>query len=127
MKWSYKIFKLFGIPIKIHFSFILVIGLLLYFFISSGAGTFFFSLIWIIAIFSVVVAHELTHSLVGRIFGYQVQDITLLPIGGMARMKDIPEKPIPEILVAVSGPMMNVVLGILGLIIFGCDYLKKDN
>ncbi|MDD3626412.1 MAG: site-2 protease family protein [bacterium] len=118
MKWSYKIFQVAKIPIKIHLSFLLVLAILLYFLITSGFGSFLFSVFWIIAIFAVVIIHELTHSLVGKLFGYEVQDITLLPIGGMARMKEIPEKPLAEILVAVSGPMINVVIGVIGSIIF---------
>ena len=124
MKWSFKIFKIFGIPIKVHISFLLLIFVLLYFFVSSGLGSFLFSLFWIIAIFTVVILHELAHSIVGRLFGYKVEDITLLPIGGMARMKDIPEKPIAEILVAVSGPMINIIIGLLGLLVFSLIYGK---
>lgn len=128
MKWSVKLFKIFGIPVKIHYSFFLLVIVLLYFFVSSGLGSLLFSLVWIIAIFAVVLVHELTHSIVGRYFGYQVKNITLLPIGGVAQMKEIPEKPIAEIIVAASGPLINIVIGIIALIaallIYGEDFIN---
>ena len=64
----------------------------------------------VVVLFLCVVAHEYGHSLVAQRMGIEVQDITLLPIGGLARMKSMPERPIDEVKVAVAGPLVNVVL-----------------
>src|SRR5919112_4170640 len=85
MGGSIKIGRAFGIDVKVHWSFFLLL--------------LFFGLL-----------HEYGHSLVAIRLGSEVQDITLLPIGGLARMKSLPERPIDEGRVAVAGPLVNVVL-----------------
>ena len=102
MKGSIRLFKIFGISINIHVTFLLLLLL----FLSGGikwlcliAGVFFF-----------VTLHELCHSLVARRFGIQVQEITLLPIGGVASMTSMPEKPIQEFLISVVGPLFNLAV-----------------
>lgn len=109
---SLKVGRAFGIDVKVHWTFFL---LLVFFAYLSYANTqslvnALITIGIIVALFLCVVAHEYGHSLVAQRMGIEVQDITLLPIGGLARMKSMPERPIDEVKVAVAGPLVNVVL-----------------
>ena len=108
MSWSLKIGKLFGIDIKVHFTFLLILiwGAFNY----GGSAGPLYGVVVILALFTLVVLHELGHSLAAMGYGIPVKDITLLPIGGVARLERMPEKPIQELVVAVAGPAVNVVL-----------------
>lgn len=116
MKWSYSLGRVFGIRIAVHVSFVLVLAWTgwLGWQEQGAAGA-----VWAVALtgllFLCVVLHELGHSVVAQAFGIPVKSITLLPIGGVAAMARIPERPIQEFLIAVAGPMVNVV--IVGLIL----------
>lgn len=112
MRWSWRVARVFGIDINVHGTFLLLLlwvtisdliqsGTLF----SAGARTFF-----VLAIFGTVVLHELGHALTARRFGIRTRDITLFPIGGVARLERMPEKPFQELLVALAGPAVNVVL-----------------
>jgi Zn-dependent protease len=111
MNWSFKIGKLFGIDIKVHLTFLLILvwGAFNY----GGSGGPLYGLIVTLALFTLVVLHELGHSLAARWYGIPVQDITLLPIGGVARLERMPTRPIQELVVALAGPAVNVVLAAL--------------
>jgi len=112
MRWSWQVAKVAGIPVRVHATFALFI---IWIFVASltggqglgraaqGSGT-------ILAIFACVVLHELGHALTARRFGVKTRDITLLPIGGVARLERIPEKPFQEIAIALAGPAVNVVI-----------------
>ena len=105
MKGSLDIGRLFGIPVRLHWTFVLVLyGLLL---ISQSPGQI---LLLILALGSAVLLHELGHCLMARHFGVSVIDITFWPLGGMARMSGMPEEPRIEGYVAVAGPAVNFVL-----------------
>ncbi|HLL58021.1 MAG TPA: site-2 protease family protein, partial [Rubrobacteraceae bacterium] len=112
MGGSFKIGRAFGIDIKVHWTFFL---LLIFFaflgFQESGnvLGGVVTALV-IVALFFCVLLHEFGHSLVAQRFGIEVPDITLLPIGGLARLKSLPEKPWDEVKIALAGPLVNVVL-----------------
>jgi len=116
MKWSLKIGEVSGIDIKIHFTFVFVIiwaaaqgagG-------RGGIGGALFAALSILLLFVCITLHELGHSLVARRLGIRVRDITLLPIGGLARLEALPQKPFHELLIALSGPAVNFAL-VLGL------------
>jgi len=110
----------FGIPVRIHFTFPLILlafGAEAYF--SAGPVAAARAVLLIMAVFVCVVLHEFGHSLQVRRYGIVVRDIILLPIGGLARAERIPENPWQEIVVAISGPLVNFALAALfTLIIF---------
>ena len=124
MKNSINLGKIFGIDLKISITFLF---LLLWVALSSllnGAslGVALTELLFIIALFVLVILHELGHALTAKRFGINTQDITLLPIGGLARLEKMPEDPKQEFLVAIAGPMVNLFIGgllFLGLLITG--------
>jgi Zn-dependent protease len=111
MKWSLNIGKIFGINFRIHITFFL---LLFFIFISvlneGGFGKAVLSVLFICAIFVCVVIHEVGHSLFARRFGKHPQSITLLPIGGIAAIEEIPEKPGQEIAMSIVGPFINLII-----------------
>jgi Zn-dependent protease/CBS domain-containing protein len=113
MKWSFKIGSIFGIPLNLHITFILLL-ILVYFVGGSviGAGGLA-GVTFVVLVFASVVFHELSHSLVARHFGIKVTDITLLPIGGVSRMAETPDKPIEEVLIAIAGPASSFLLAFL--------------
>lgn len=128
MSWSFKIGKLFGIDLKVHvtFALILIWGALNY----GGSAGPLYGILVTLALFALVVLHELGHSLAAMWYGIPVRDITLLPIGGVARLERMPEKPIQELVVALAGPAVNVVLAamllpvVLGLSVFQANTLS---
>lgn len=112
MKWSFRLGSILGIPLKVHITFLLL--LLLVFFVGDrfiGIGGLR-GLIFVSLIFASVVFHELSHAMVARHYGINVVDITLLPIGGVARMPTTPEDPRQEILISAAGPAASLVLAI---------------
>ncbi len=115
MRTSLKVFTWFKIPVYIHWSFVLIF--LYIFWMSSdqpmGLMDYFWQTLTIVALFACVLLHEFGHSLMARRFGVETQDIILTPIGGIARLERMPEKPKQELLVAIAGPAVNVVIAIL--------------
>lgn len=109
-----KIGSPFGIGVHVHWSFLILLGIIGLSSLSSGgvAGAVF-SITLIVALFTCVVLHELGHSLAARAFGIQTRHITLYPIGGVAQLERMPRKPHQELLIAVAGPAVNVVIAIL--------------
>jgi len=111
MRSSVNIGRIFGIKFEIHVTFFLLLAVM--FFSDWGqrglAGAAV-STLFLCAIFVCVVIHELGHSLVARRFGKQARSITLLPIGGVASLDSIPEKPSQEIAMAIVGPLINLVI-----------------
>lgn len=104
---SMKLGRLFGIPLYIHWTFwILPLWVIL---AHGGAAPLFFLSV-LFTLFGCVVLHELGHALAARGFGIRTRDITLYPIGGVARLERMSEKPGEELAIAVAGPAVNVVL-----------------
>src|SRR6267378_1461567 len=112
MRWSWKIATVAGIPIRIHATFLLFIVWLFWASYARGGGgaQAAQSVGFILSAFACVLLHDLGHALMGRRFGVVTRDITLLPIGGVARLDRIPQKPTQELAIALAGPMVNVVI-----------------
>jgi Zn-dependent protease len=111
MNWSLRLGRVFGIDIKLHLTFFLILiwGAFSY---GRGAGPVY-GLVVTVALFTLVLLHELGHSLAAMGYGIPVKDITLLPIGGVARLTRMPEKPVQELVVALAGPAVNMVLALI--------------
>jgi stage IV sporulation protein FB len=112
MNWSLKLMTVRGIEIKVHLSFVLI--LLWGAYIGSenfgGREGALFGLLLITLLFVCVVLHELGHSFEAMRFGVTVHDITLWPIGGIARLASLPEKPSQELRIALAGPAVNFII-----------------
>ncbi len=118
-QFSISLGKPFGIPTSIHWTFWILIVWIIY--INGSQGQTGAETIWYIGfvftIFACVVLHELGHSLAARRYGIQTRSITIFPIGGVASLEKIPEKPQQELVVAFAGPLVNILIAI-GLWLF---------
>jgi Zn-dependent protease len=115
MRWSWRIGRVAGIGIYIHATFWLLILFILVDYWVQGHNVMMAlaGVVFVMAIFGCIVLHELGHALMARRFGIRTRDITLLPIGGLARLERMPEKPLEELWVALAGPAVNVVIAAL--------------
>ena len=118
MKWSINAGRIFGIKLRIHLTFFLLLLYVFFSDIKQGFGQAGLSVLFVCAIFACVVIHELSHSLVARRFGREPKSITLLPIGGVAAIDMMPTKPSQEIAISIVGPITNILIAIL-LALFG--------
>jgi len=119
MKWSIKLGRFLGIDVFLHVTFLILLvviwGSSL---LTRGPSAALEATALWVSIFGCVLLHEYGHALTARAYGIRTHDITLLPIGGLARLEKMPDKPAQEIIVAVAGPAVNVVIAaVLGAII----------
>ena len=116
MSWSLKLITVRGIPIRVHVSFLLILAWAAYNGFRSSGGDWLrgagLMVLFVLLLFICVVLHELGHSLVAQLFGVQVQDITLYPVGGLARIVKLPQHPFQEFLITAAGPATNILLAI---------------
>ena len=122
MGWSFNIGSIAGTAIRLHVTFLLfLIWIFFSSYVSGGPSAAWESLAFMLLLFACVVAHEFGHIFMARRFGVTTPTVTLLPIGGVAQLERIPEKPVEEFLVAVAGPAVNVVIAAVLVLVFGAS------
>jgi Zn-dependent protease/CBS domain-containing protein len=120
VKWSYRIATVAGIQVRIHLTFLLLLGFFAWIYYTEGGpkaavGGVAFTLL----IFLCVLLHEFGHAFAAKAFGIRTPDITLLPIGGVARLERMPANPWQELVIAIAGPAVNVLIAVVVFLIIG--------
>lgn len=115
MKWSWNIGTLAGIKVRIHVTFFPLLGWIAasQWMLGSSMEAVLIGVIFLLALFGCVVLHEFGHALAARKYGIATRDITLLPIGGLARLERMPAKPHEELWIALAGPAVNVLIAMV--------------
>ena len=117
MRWSFRLGRVMGIDVKVHATFLLLLAFFGFaFHAQGGMPAAIQGVSYILLLFACVLLHEFGHALAAKAYGIRTADITLLPIGGVARLERMPEEPFQEFVVAAAGPLVNVVI-VLGLLI----------
>ena len=119
MGWSIPILRVAGIQLRIHITFLLLIAWIAFAYYSQGGSPAAVGgVLFVLLLFTCVVLHEFGHALAGKAFGIKTPDITLLPIGGVARLERIPDEPVQELVIAAAGPAVTALIA-LGAFIGG--------
>ena len=113
MRASWRLGRIAGIDLYVHATFLLLLAWVVFQEYSRGLAAIGGAMVYTVALFAIVVMHELGHALTARRFGILTRDIILLPIGGVARLERMPRNPRQELLVALAGPAVNVALAAL--------------
>src|SRR5512134_13528 len=114
MGWSIRLFDFAGTAVRIHLTFFLLLAWIAAIHWSRGGpAEAVTGVAFIVALFVCVVLHEFGHVFAVRRYGIRTSDITLLPIGGVASLERMPEKPSQEIVVALAGPAVNLVIAVV--------------
>src|SRR6201997_1406357 len=122
MGWSLTIGSVAGTAIRIHVTFLLFLAWIFgvnYF--SGGSQAAWSGLLFIVLLFLCVLLHEFGHIFTARAFGVRTPDVILLPIGGVARLERIPERPSQEFLIAIAGPAVNIVIAAVLVLLAGAS------
>jgi Zn-dependent protease len=127
MGWSITIGSIAGTLIRLHITFVLFLAWIFFAsYYAGGLDAAWYALAFMILLFACVVAHEFGHIFMAKRFGVSTPTVTLLPIGGVAQLERIPEKPSEELLIAVAGPAVNVVIAAVLVYVFGAS-LSVEN
>jgi Zn-dependent protease/CBS domain-containing protein len=125
MPWSLTLGRIAGTAVRLHITFILFLAWIgVSAFITQGRDVAFDTLAFVVLIFTCVLAHEFGHIFMARAFGVRTPEVTLFPIGGVASLERIPENPVQELLVAIAGPAVNLVIALA--IIVSSDHISAD-
>ena len=112
--WSWHLFRISGIPLSVHYSFLLLLAYIGYQgWMAQAATGLIWSVLIVCAFFACVVMHELGHSFAARRYGVGVRRILLMPIGGMAEFDSLPREPGKEMVITFAGPAVNFALAVL--------------
>jgi Zn-dependent protease/CBS domain-containing protein len=127
MAWSIPIGAVKGTIIRVHFTFLLfLVWIAVTHYAQGGRDAALQGVIFIVLLFLCVLLHEFGHVLAARRYGVQTPDITLLPIGGVARLERIPEEPSQELIVALAGPAVNLVIAAVLYLALG-GFLPRES
>src|ERR1700736_5915105 len=127
MSWSLNIGTIAGTAVRVHVTFLLFLGwIFAASWVTGGPEAAWQGLVFLVLLFACVVAHEFGHIFTARAFGVSTPDVTLLPIGGVARLERIPEEPYEEFLVAIAGPLVNVAIAIALVLLAGARVNASD-
>ncbi|HTH19085.1 MAG TPA: site-2 protease family protein [Candidatus Udaeobacter sp.] len=111
MGWSIPILRVAGIQLRMHITFLLLIAWIAFaYYTQGGSSAAVGGVSLILLLFACVVLHEFGHALAGKAFGINTPDITLLPIGGVARLERIPDEPVQELVIAAAGPAVTALI-----------------
>ena len=127
MRWSITLGAIAGTAVRVHVTFLLFllfIGVVVY--RANGPAAAWDTLAFVTLIFICVVLHEFGHILMARRFGIKTRDVTLFPIGGVASMERMPDKPWQELMVAIAGPAVNLVIAAVILAVMGTSLNIDD-
>jgi len=114
MRWSWRLGRILGVEIKLHVTFFLLVVWYAYqSYLAGGQRLMLFSLVFLPTLFLCVLLHEFGHILMGRRFGIVTRDVILSPIGGIARLEGMPERPRDEMLVALAGPAVTLAITLI--------------
>src|ERR1700688_4586136 len=114
MRWSLNIGTIAGTAVRVHITFLLfLVWIFAADYASGGPDEAWTGLFFMVLLFACVLAHEFGHIFTARAFGVATPDVTLLPIGGVARLERIPENPREEFLIAIAGPLVNVAIAVV--------------
>ena len=120
MRWSIRIARIAGIDLKIHLTFLLLLAWIgIAHSRQGGAAAAGAGILFVLLLFACVVLHEFGHALAARRYGIRTADITLLPIGGVARILNMPKNPRQELVIALAGPAVNVGIAIVLFALIG--------
>src|SRR5204862_587982 len=127
MGWSVNIGTIAGTAVRIHVTFLLfLVWIFVASYLSGGAQAAWSGTAFMVLLFVCVLAHEFGHIFTAKAFGVATPDVTLLPIGGVARLERIPEKPREEFLIAIAGPLVNVAIALALVVVAGARLNVAD-
>jgi Zn-dependent protease len=116
-RWSIPFGRVAGIELRVHASFLVLVGLFALVAPQPGVAGVAESVGWLVVIFACVVVHELAHCFVARARGAQVQEILLFPLGGVSKLQHLPESPRDEFAIAIVGPLTSIGLGLTAALV----------